>query len=589
LCFFYLASCNSKEEKDILKIIPNKNKINHSLFSAISNDDKILVSIHQDKFNFNNYLYIWRLDSGVFQVEVPINDSAKSVFFTENNNIMIVLENDNMYEIDEYGKPIQGRLFTEEEAKRNNIQPLNSKDKKVISVKQTGEIQLYEIITNKLIASFYVYDRIEEKDWDIPWVIITPDGFYNSSYNADGYIRVQYGDKESDDIGQFKNIFLQEGIVINRLKGIEDDHQLISMLMEKSKLIPPLIVINNISINNSGQAIFNVTVSDIFEFYIDNIQIIINGRLLGEDELDKVDIKTKNVNYKIQNTKINIQNQVYKIDFIIELTLDNGSNIIQILAENKSGSGKNIVKREIHNNYEDARKQNLWILAIGIDNYENMPPLSFSVKNTYDIIDMFKEQEGERYAKVNYRIIADDNKNTVFPTKENIIKNVNEYFNYATPNDVLILYISGHGESALNNYYFLPVNYRAKNYSTAVSLNELNVFYERPGRKIMILDFCFSGGVKDINITDIFRNQSTAILASSRRDQQSMEIEYYESIFTKELIYGIKEGTEALNNEVKLIDLEKYLKSIVPHKTSQNQIPSIFIPDGFSRFIITYR
>ena len=109
-----------------------------------------------------------------------------------------------------------------------------------------------------------------------------------------------------------------------------------------------------------------------------------------------------------------------------------------------------------------------------------------------------------------------------------------------------------------------------------------------PGRKLIFIDSCYSGGVHNERLAEQIKNTSTAIFASSQKEEISWEgtSAVGLGIFTESLLSGMH-GQAAVNNEIRLKDLESYIESKVKNRTLGSQNPYIYIPDGLNNFIIT--
>ena len=87
---------------------------------------------------------------------------------------------------------------------------------------------------------------------------------------------------------------------------------------------------------------------------------------------------------------------------------------------------------------------NLWILAVGVNAYDNagprlggLPNLNFCAADAKGIVDVLKAQEGKRYGKVNSILIADGEQ--ISPTAANIRQNF-RVLEQAGERDVVILF-----------------------------------------------------------------------------------------------------------------------------------------------------
>ncbi|GHV95105.1 hypothetical protein AGMMS50293_14250 [Spirochaetia bacterium] len=315
-------------------------------------------------------------------------------------------------------------------------------------------------------------------------------------------------------------------------------------------------------------------------------------------------------NLAVENTNLLVTEPLYEINFTLPVNLETGPNRIQVIATNNytvsgknnaAGFGASAEGRASHFVYNNVmvntQEMDLWILAIGSNEYLYGSPennLNFSANNTKGIASLLENQQGKRYRNVYSQIIADGEK--IAPTRKNILNALNVFFSKAASNDVLVLYMSGHGEDNKNDtnrqYYFLPQDVPFSpdgepDYSMAISLDDISALLDMAGRKFIFIDSCFSGGVDNRKLTKSLKTQSTAIFTSSQQGEYSWEgsgaVEY--GVFTEFLIHGIQ-GEAAQNNEVKVSSLGDYTYKQVVWFTSDEQHPYIYVPEGLYSFVL---
>jgi hypothetical protein len=444
---------------------------------------------------------------------------------------------------------------------------------RVVSVDTDNSLNLSDAETGTKIASFISFD-------DGEWITITADGYYNASPRGDERLDVRIGGKIYG-MDQFSAVFFQAEVLSARLQGLPDPAFIAKVENRLMDLIPPAITVNAPSESNTGRAEIGISINDHFH-PLNTIQIVINGRLLGPEELElcKSDAKLR-----IDNTSIVIENSIKELACSIPVNLETGSNRIQIIATNKGAQSKTGAERRtlfhIVNNSEAATPvPNLWVLAIGSNRPlygRNESRLKFAVNNAQGIKTLFEAQRGY-YRNVYTHLIIDEDETLL--TREHIVNTIVEFFGMAQSNDVLVLFMSGHGENRNGDgYYFLP---------QAITLDDIAVISNMPGRKFIFIDSCFSGGVDDMELARNLKNQSTVIFTSSQKDERSWEgsgaFSSY-GFFTEALISGIDGGAE-INNEVRLHKLKDHVSKMVELHSDEKQHPYVYIPDGFWGFVL---
>lgn len=85
--------------------------------------------------------------------------------------------------------------------------------------------------------------------------------------------------------------------------------------------------------------------------------------------------------------------------------------------------------------------------------------------------------------------------------KSNILQSITSTFYQADNNDISYFYFTGHGNYTNNSSYLCPYDV-TDNTSSAISVSELeNALSAIPGKKVVILDSCFSGGFIGKNVS----------------------------------------------------------------------------------------
>ncbi|MDR2700823.1 MAG: hypothetical protein LBB72_00165 [Spirochaetaceae bacterium] len=461
--------------------------------------------------------------------------------------------------------------------------------KRILSASTDGTTRLWDIATGKEIASFISFD-------DGEWIVITPDGYYNASPKGDQHLNVRIGNNVYG-MDQFAKTFYQPEVVQRRLQGLPDPDYIKPGVNIQTASIPPALKVTAGEVDPLTRRVtLTVTASDWIR-QISDVEIIINGRLLGADELQIVSA----TNLRPAYTKLVTSSAEKQYEFTINLQLDPGLNYIEIVAANDANYGlAPVIISAPQSSSQGApqgggvgQKGDLYVLAIGVDKYAPNPAyrnLQSCVSDSGKIIDSFKAQEGKRFNKVHTLWIADDEKNeAIAPTKQNILANM-DFLKRAGPNDLAVLFVAAHGKTEDGVYYFLPSDtvFTGDNKfdtESAVNITELTKALDLPGRKIVMLDTCESGGVDNNRLIHNLRNRSTVIFTASQENQYAFE-NSGGGYFTTEITRGI--GGEAANNGAVLIErLGEYVIEQVSKMSFNRQKPVKLVPDGYRDFVIS--
>jgi uncharacterized caspase-like protein len=242
---------------------------------------------------------------------------------------------------------------------------------------------------------------------------------------------------------------------------------------------------------------------------------------------------------------------------------------------------------------------NLWILAIGVNQYtsSSINDLNYCVWDAREFVNVFKQQEGIRYATINSLLIADGS--PVAPTASNIKENLN-FLSQAAPGDVVILFLAGHGVSdASGNFVFLPSDaaFDAEGNPLAartLSNAEILPVMDLPCHGLVFIDACHSGGVtgktQAVNNNHLIRvlmESNAYIFTAARGTEYSLEMkELQHGVFTYSILEGLRGGAADIDNTVTMMQLGAYVTKEVQRMTSGAQHPT-GTGLGFEDFTLT--
>jgi len=434
---------------------------------------------------------------------------------------------------------------------------------------------------------------------DGEWIVITPDGYYNASPKGDLYLNARIGN-EVFGIDQFAAVFYQPEVVQARLQGKKDP----TIVNLQSKYIhqankPPnvdIIVNNQDSIRDIAD--LNITISDQFNpIKKTNIEVFVNGRLVGENELKAA---VTNNDITKSNTRFLASSKNHQLEFNIKVMLDPGYNYIEVIAANEYNYGfKQIILNAPET--EMTQKGDLYILAIGVNKYtknkrqSGYSDLENSASDTKKIINSFVNQggAGKRYDQV-YTLCLSDN-DPIKPTKRSIKRSL-EFLKSAGSYDTVVLLISGHGRTENGTYYFMPsdtvfTGKKGFKPQSAVKVEELVKALDIPGRKIVLLDTCESGGVDVNRLVRTIKNRSMVVFTASRDGENAYENGKYGGYFSHSIAEGVEGKAAGNENEVHIISLGEYITKRVWALNEETgtayQHPMKYIPDGYYNFVIS--
>ena len=182
----------------------------------------------------------------------------------------------------------------------------------------------------------------------------------------------------------------------------------------------------------------------------------------------------------------------------------------------------------------------------------------------------------------NYLIRGNSKENIIlltdeYATKQNILAAM-QIFKYASAEDIVIFYFSGHGAPHL----FVPHNF--SNGKFPLWHTEIkNAFKQSKAKvKLCIADACYSGSIKLSNKVPSNNSGGNAsniiVFMSSDQNQLSKEsYQYLTGFFTSYLIKGLDGSADANNDhKVSVYELYTYVRKNVKNVSQGSQTPIMF-------------
>ena len=236
----------------------------------------------------------------------------------------------------------------------------------------------------------------------------------------------------------------------------------------------------------------------------------------------------------------------------------------------------------------DEIYDNSYALIIGIDEYENVKPLNYAVKDAESIQDIlvntFNFPEG------NITLLKNEE-----ATKQSIIEAFSDITTKAGESDRVLIYFAGHGKTmdlpdGGEMGYLLPVDGNEENlYVSSIGMAELkNISLMSKAKHLLYLvDACY-GGIATIGsrgldsktipnyIEKITKNKSRQIITAGGRGEQVIEkSEWGHSAFTLHLNRGLKDGNADMNADgyITAAELGIYLNEKVTIDSENQQTP----------------
>jgi WD40 repeat protein len=281
--------------------------------------------------------------------------------------------------------------------------------------------------------------------------------------------------------------------------------------------------------------------------------------------LDETGVYTLKINGN--NTKINELGE-----FLISLKVGMGENNFLIEATDVNDLTTIKKFKVIRKSKEDEvldidYTSKNYLLAIGIDNYSDWPPLKNAVNDALSFQEVLRKKYN--YQEENITIITNEK-----ATKQNIIEAFKAIIEKVGPNDKLIIYFSGHGyyDNVLNEGYWITQDAKKGTEADYLPNSFLIKMFKQINAKhiFLIADACFSGSL----FIDTQRgNLENAAQSKSRWGLTSGRLEFVDDGKQGEHSPFAKYILEYLNGNLKskssVTDLIAYVKEKVTAETKQ--------------------
>ncbi|MDD5170258.1 MAG: caspase family protein, partial [Syntrophales bacterium] len=425
--------------------------------------------------------------------------------------------------------------------------------------------RLWDVATGEEIATMMEFNKSE-------WLVITPEGYYNSSENGAQYLSVTAGDRKYG-VDRFYDVFYRPDIVAAKLKG-ENIRDLITIKMSDAIKSPPPIV-QILPPEGAGSSKVKVC------YQVKNggggigeVRLFHNGKLIHSDgyyrEVAKLpadrtalasldgkaiyaDMRSITVKGKVDSVSFSGADKGEVFEDCQEVETIPGENEVNVAAFNGSNTVQSSPKTINFSSSAKSDDPRLYILAIGIDRYRDMAVnLKYAVKDAKDLEEKLKVRSATLYKpeNIHYALLTDEG-----ATKTNITGKISELSKIIKPNDSFILFVAGHGVLLQNQYYMLTHDFDGYvNDGSMISSNEIVEMSKKIKSlsQLFIFDTCHAGGVDNIvsglydaRMSVLARKMGLHIYASAGDRQSAMDGYKGNGLFTYTLLDGLNNNREA--------------------------------------------
>ena len=341
---------------------------------------------------------------------------------------------------------------------------------------------------------------------------------------------------------------------------------------------------------------------------IGRVIILINGKEVSSDVRSASgtpDASSLEIDYDITNHPFLYNDRVNKITikaYNTDGTLSSDAKSLYVFGEEKT-----------------LEAPSIYAVIAGTSDYEgDALDLKYAAKDATDLANALKLSATKYLGveKTNIKLLTTDQDKSNWPTKANIEKAFREFQSQAKANDILFVYLSGHGvnhSGDMSDFYYLTssasngdMNNSVAREKDAISSAEFTEYIKAvPALKqILIIDACHSGRLASSLASSRSAMSSTQIralermkdrtglfvLAGSAADAVSYETTLYgQGLLTYSLLFGMKGAALRDDEFIDVLDLFQFAANKVPELAAEIggiQKPEIRVPEDGKSFDI---
>jgi WD40 repeat protein len=448
-----------------------------------------------------------------------------------------------------------------------------------------GTTRIWNLLTGAEICTMVGFN-------DGEWIVITPEGYYNSSLKGHAYLNVRQGIRVYG-IDQFYDVFYRPDIVTAKRNG-DDISGLVTVTIEDAiKNPPPAADFTNTPGDTDGKKSKVCYRVKNMGGGIGEVRLFHNGKLIQSDgyyrEAAKsaaaekmrlaslnsntiyADMRSVFVKGGIEAVPISNKPKGNVFEDCMEVDAVSGENEVSVSAFNRGNTVQSYLKTIKFNSSAKAEDPRLHILAVGIDRYkDNSVNLRYAAKDAKDIENKLRTQAATLYKPqhIHYDLLADER-----ATKAGIMEKINKLSTRIKPQDGFILFVAGHGVLLQNQYYILTHDYNGWVGDTnMISSNEIVEASKKIKSlsQLFIFDTCHAGGVDtvvsglyDARMSVLAKKMGLHIYASANDKQTALDGYKGNGLFTYTLLDGLNNNRAADKNRdgrVSVVGLGGYSK-----------------------------
>jgi hypothetical protein len=410
------------------------------------------------------------------------------------------------------------------------------------------------------------------------WVLWTPSGYYDASEGGDEFVgwSVNNGwDREASfyPISRFFDRFYRPEVMTQVLKSVQIDTAAVTALGQEAapkleagiKPPPRVAIVSPLPDARFDREELGVRIiAEDMGGGIDEIQLYQNGKVLPRDA----------------GLEIGKEGKIREYRFRVKLLY--GNNQLRVLAFSKDRIESAPAEITVHLRGAEP-DSDLYLVIVGINRYRNaVLNLTFAEPDALGMKEFFQTEAVKRlFREIHVYALLNDQ-----ATGTNIRSLFDDVAKKAKPQDTLLIYLAGHGDTAGDEWYFIPHNVltpeiKAELKRDGISNMAIGETIKRcKAQKVFVMiDACKSGKlIQTLRSTEerkalvqLARSTGTYIVSASTDQQYAAEIRQLgHGVFTYTLLEGLQ--GKGGQKKVTVEGLIHYVKNRLPELTEKHRM-----------------